>query len=853
MTGPRHVLRSLRLNARRRSEEHTQALVRLVLGLIASLYMTTLDFSGGLAPVKLIVFGLAAGFMAGAIAIYVSILFRPAPSPLRRCAGILLDITTTTAAMSVSGEAGTVLLALYLWVIIGNGFRFGLPYLACSTIVSLVGFSAIGLYSPFWSTHPHFVTSYLIVLVVIPAYAASLLKKKERLKRRAEEANAAKTRFLAKMSHELRTPLNGVIGMGDLLMDSELRPEQEVFARTIQGSAQTLLGIIENILDFSKIEAGRVGIESIDFDLHQLLADTIQMFRAQAERKSLRLALDIDPEAPFLLRGDPLHTRQILTNLVGNALKFTESGGVDVRVSLLAGERVPGSCRLRFEVEDTGIGIAESDLERIFDSFSQAETSTSRLYGGTGLGTAIARELALLMNGRIGVDSEPGRGSLFWVELPFVLQHEGATVRPRTLQETNILVLAAPDTARDVGELLNGWGLRFQSVRSSARAFSDLVQARRAREPFDLVLVAAPDLDMDPHQFAASVRAERLLDGTEMVMFNAPPLADSKQAGLEAGYRSVLFAPVDSMLLFNALHVAQSVHPPTSKVVSLADRYRQFAEARDASLQILVAEDNATNRMVLSGILERAGHRITAVEDGEAALDLLDDPDADFDLMILDMNMPKRGGLDVFRAYRFMTRERPIPAIVLTADATPDAMSACRDAGVDAFLTKPVETDKLLRTLASLSLSVSPARREPTAPRAEPARRKISAAATDSERLLDDAKLASLKTLGAGSDFFEELVRGFVRDSTRSIGAMVEANAARDYPALHDAIHALRGSAGELGATRVAVCCQQIRALKPFDLGTDRSRELIEQLRAAHEATAGRLAEVAEEANGTRG
>ena len=405
--------------------------------------MLTRDLSGERAGAPTAILAVAVFLMSASVLLFIAILVRPAPSPWRRCLGILVDMLTTSAAMGIAGESGAPLLAIYLWVIIGNGFRFGTRYLGIAAAAALIGFGSVSLWSEFWRGHPVFSASFFLVLLLIPAYAAVLLKKLNDAVRVANEANAAKSQFLAKMSHELRTPLNGVIGMSDLLMDFPLESQQHAFARTIQSSAQTLLGIIENILDFSKIEAGRIGVECVDFDLHQLLSDTVRMFRPQSERKSLRLTLHIDPEVPFLLRGDPLQTRQILTNLIGNAIKFTEKGGVEVRVTLFGPRLAPGTRRLRFEIEDTGIGIAAAEHERIFESFRQADSSTTRLYGGTGLGAAIARELTMLLGGQIGFSSTLGQGSLFWVELPFSVQPQDTEAGQRSLADTRVLIVGA--------------------------------------------------------------------------------------------------------------------------------------------------------------------------------------------------------------------------------------------------------------------------------------------------------------------------------------------------------------------------------------------------------------------------
>ena len=825
----------------RTDSEHEQAAIRVGVGALTCAYLLTLDLSGEWPGASRAILVPVVFFMSASVLLFAAILVRPAPSPWRRFFGILVDMFATSTAMGIAGESGAPLLAIYLWVIIGNGFRFGNRYLGIATAAALIGFGSVALWSEFWGSHPIFSASFLLVLIAIPAYAAVLLKKLNDAIREANAANAAKSQFLAKMSHELRTPLNGVIGMSDLLMDSPLEPQQNSFARSIQDSAQILLGIIENILDISKIEAGRIGVEAIDFDLHRLLSDTIRMFRPQAQRKSLRLTLHIDPDVPFLLHGDPLHTRQILTNLVGNAVKFTEQGRVEVRAALTGPRWTPGTTRLRFEIEDTGIGIPATEHERIFESFRQADSSTTRLYGGTGLGAAIARELTILLGGQIGLTSTLGQGSLFWVELPFAVQGGGAEAGPRTLTETRVLIVGHLDTARDLGRLLATWGLSYQAVSSGMQAFGELLRGCTEREPYDLVLAVAADLDLDPVQLAGLVRAERRLSGTELVLVNAPDNPAAKSVWLRAGFGTVLFAPLDRTLLFNAVHLAQSTRDHADNVVSLADRYRQLADRRSGGLHVLVAEDNETNRTVLRGILERVGHRVTTVNDGEAALDLLESTGDEIDLMILDMNMPNRTGLDVFRAYRFMTPDRQIPTIILTADATSEALAACREAGVDAYLTKPVETMKLLATLARFG-KVPPA----LAPGGVPSGSRTHPA-TVAVPLIDLAKLRSLQVLGLGTGFLEDLIAGFVRDSLRSIAAIAAANEEQNYAVLHDALHGLRGSAGELGASRIADVCQQLRALKPFELGLARSVQLIERLRSVHEETRLRLDELARE------
>lgn len=348
-------------------------------------------------------------FFSGTLLIASSIILNPVKSPIRRVAGIFLDLTSLSILMFFVGEESVFMYALYLWIILGNGFRFGVNYLYVSLLVALIGFSIVISWGQYWQDveHQPFALSLIILMLLVPLYAAFLINKLHAAIATAKFANEAKSRFLANMSHELRTPLNGVIGIADLIRETDLNNQQREFVNIMHNSANTLLGLIENVLDISKIEAGKITIAHDDFDLHQLVNLMMQMQTPMGKAKNILVTSHIDAHTPFSLQGDPQHLRQVLINLMGNAIKFTNEGSV--KLFIRPADNNPDKPRIRFEIQDTGIGIPESALATLFDHFTQVESSANRSISGTGLGTTISKELIELMGGEIGVETQIGR------------------------------------------------------------------------------------------------------------------------------------------------------------------------------------------------------------------------------------------------------------------------------------------------------------------------------------------------------------------------------------------------------------------------------------------------------------
>ena len=749
-------------------------------------------------------------YYACGLMIAAALIINPRPSPNRRVMGALLDLTSLSIVMFLAGEESIFLFVLYLWVILGNGFRYGLNYLYVSLFVGLSGFIFAITWGDYWqaASHKPIALSLLILMLVVPLFSAFLIKKLHAAIATAKFANEAKSRFLANMSHELRTPLNGVIGIADLIRETELNNQQRELVNIMHNSANTLLGLIENVLDISKIEAGKITIANDDFDLHQVINFMMQMQTPMGNAKNIHVTSHIDANTPFLLQGDPQHLRQVLINLMGNAIKFTNEGSV--KLFIRPADNNPDNPRIRFEIQDTGIGIPEEALATLFDNFTQVETVTNRSIGGTGLGTTISKELVELMGGEIGVETQSGIGSTFWFELPFTLipnEH-------LKLSDKHILILTSDETTSAITPSLDAWGVTYDHVSSSARALSLLMQAVADDNEYKIMLIDQTCMfDIDPVQYAQMIKAESSLRHLSLVLINSAG-SSAYNSRIREYYISSIHDLKETRLLFNAIHAAQSVNIDDDKVVTLAEYFAKQNNAK--ALKILIADDNRVNQQVLEGILNHVGHQTILADSGEQALDILAENIDNIDMLILDMNMPELSGFEVMQALQYMDTANTIPIIMLTADATPEAKEKSLNAGANAFLTKPINSQALLAQIAELT-------------RGSHGKKDESVNTDTISSLCDEKIINELASLGGGNPFIKVLIGGFKEDGDKHISLLKQA-ATDDFLGYRESLHAIKGSATELGANKLAELCLRAEMLKPYEMGTTHMTNLTEQI-----------------------